>query len=66
MSSCPLELGEAGAEGVMDAEADSLKTGNGGHRNSHRGSAETNPTRIHEDVGSICGLAHWIRDPVVR
>ena len=29
----------------------------GGHGSSCRGSVETNPTSIHEDVGSIPGLA---------
>ena len=34
-------------------------------RSSHRGSAVTNWTSIHEDTGSIPGLAQWLKDPVV-
>ena len=31
-------------------------------RSSHRGAAETNPTRNHEVVGLIPGLAQWVKD----
>ena len=32
---------------------------------SHRGSVVMNLTSIHEDMGSILGLAQWIRDPAL-
>ena len=34
-------------------------------RSSHCGSVVVNLASIHENVGSIIGLAQWVRDPVL-
>ena len=42
-----------------------LSLNNIGSGSSHRGAAETNPTRNHEVPGSIPGLAWWVEEPAL-
>ena len=54
--------------GAAQMEIKSLKLGFKLKRfwSSCRGSAKVNPTSIHEDEGSIPGLAQWVKDPALQ
>ena len=57
---CNLEINDTGEEKVI------IKTlQNMWPWISRHGTAETNPTSLHEDVGLIPGLAQWVRDLVL-
>ena len=45
--------------GIYQVRRDVLKTQTW---SSHCGSVVMNPTRIHEDAGSIPGLIQWVKD----
>ena len=42
-----------------------IKLSSNSNRSSRRGAAEMNPTRNHEVVRLIPGLAQWVKDPVL-
>ena len=49
-----------GLTGKLDSRFNNVKEGS-----PHCGSAEMNLTRIHDDVGSIPGLAQWVKEPAL-
>ena len=54
-----------GREGRQKSKGSHTYTQKKPHKSSHRGAVETNPTRNHEVVGSIPGLAPWVKDPAL-
>ena len=54
-------------KGALGAEGETQQLGlqKSSSRSSHYGSAVMNPIIIHEDWGSIPGLAQWVKDLVL-
>ena len=51
---------------VHPALRDRIKTKYMQIRSPHGGTVVMNPTSIHEDTGSIPGLAQWVKDPALH